>query len=277
MSTAVKVTTFAVGSTRHLGSLVGLPHVRFVEFPALVALIRHPSAGYILFDTGYGRAVTDGRDVALRLYRQLLPVRLAPSERIDRQLAARGIATHDLALVFLSHAHPDHLGGLGDLPPRPVFWSRAASGAFTRGLAMSRFREATFAALRPAETGGDFAFIEDRPALDVAALLPGFDAGFDVLGDGSLVAVPLPGHARGQYGLLCRLVSGRYAFLVADAAWITDNITKAIDPSSLLNHLAQDAPAYRNTLARLRRVHRERDDVVFLPSHCADAIDVELG
>ncbi|WP_175624194.1 MBL fold metallo-hydrolase [Bosea sp. TND4EK4] len=266
-----------MGSTRHFGSLVGLPVWGRVSFPALVALIQHPKAGPILFDTGYGSVMTLGGGPAMRLYRAMLPLNLPPSERLDRQLAARGFTSQDLAFIFLSHAHPDHVGGLCDLSPRPLLWSRAAAGAFERSTPLSRFREATLDALRPPAAWVNQSFIEDRRRIDLSSTLPGFEAGFDLLNDGSLLAIALPGHARGQHGLLCRLASGRQAFLVADAAWHIAAITHAVDPKPILDHIAEDPKAYWQTLKALRRLHAARPDIAFLPSHCTRAINAEFA
>jgi glyoxylase-like metal-dependent hydrolase (beta-lactamase superfamily II) len=269
----VEVELFAVGSTHHLGALVGLESWRLARFPALVALIRHPAAGAILFDTGYGTALIEAHGLAPALYRRLLPVSLPGDERLDRQLVQRGIAPADLALVVLSHVHPDHIGGLADLPPRPLVWSRAASAAFDTGTALSRFHEATLAALRPGTQWRERGLIEDRPVIDLDELAPGFGRGFDILGDGTLVAVPLPGHARGQMGLLCRLADGRTLFLVADAAWIRGNITEGREPARLVDLLCHDAAAYHDTLLRLRRLHTLRPDIIMMPSHCARSLE----
>jgi glyoxylase-like metal-dependent hydrolase (beta-lactamase superfamily II) len=267
-----RVELLAVGSTRHYGSLVGLAEKGVVALPALVALIRHPVAGPLLFDAGYGSAVVQANSLALALYRSLLPVSLTEAERLDRQLAARGVAPPDLALIFLSHVHPDHIGGLADLPPRPLLSSRAARGAFDRGSPLGRLGEATLSALRPGPRWSDWAAVEDRPRIDVASRLPGFDAGFDLFSDGSLIAIPLPGHARGQTGLLCRLEDGRELFLVADAAWVAGNITEGLEPKRILDLIALDRRALHLTLGRLRRLHRERPDIIIVPSHCARSL-----
>lgn len=277
MASGVEIELFAVGSTRQFGALVGLEGWRLARFPALVALIRHPAAGAILFDTGYGTGLVAARGLAPAVYRRLLPITLPEDERIDRMLLRRGVAPADLALIFLSHVHPDHIGGLSDLPPRPLLWSRAARDAFDAGTALSRFHEATLKALRPGTSWRECGLIEDRPMVDIEDLAPGFDRGFDIMGDGALVAVPLPGHARGQTGLLCRLADGRTLFLVADAAWIAGNITAAIDPKRIIGRLCHDAAAYHGTLARLRRLHAVRPDIVMIPSHCERSLEAWAG
>jgi len=277
MATGVKLELLSVGSTRHFGALVGLKGWRIVRFPALAALIRHPTAGAILFDTGYGSRVVQSRGLALTIYRHLLPVSLADDERIDRQLEARGVVAAELESIMLSHVHPDHIGGLGDLPPCPLLWSRAVRDAFHAGTELSRFAEATLAALQPGTAWQHCALIEERPRIDLGGTLPGFDVGYDLLGDGTLIAVPLPGHARGQTGLLCRVDDGRTVFLVADAAWIAGNIIDGIEPKAILEHVAHDASAYRETLGRLRRLNRLRPEIIMVPSHCSRSIEAWQG
>jgi len=78
--------------------------------------------------------------------------------------------------------------------------------------------------------------------------------------------VPLPGHALGQHGLLCRHRDGSETFLVADAAWVLTNITvlslPAEPPLRLLGHRA----TIIETLKKLHALHRRRSDLAMLPS-----------
>jgi glyoxylase-like metal-dependent hydrolase (beta-lactamase superfamily II) len=114
---------------------------RFAEFPALVGLIRHPVAGAILFDTGYAEhflRATSG--FPERLYRWTTPVTLPPEACLQAQLARHGLALHEIAAVFASHLHGDHIAGLRDLPnarrcatcARPVAWVFCAAAISRR-------------------------------------------------------------------------------------------------------------------------------------------------
>ncbi len=42
-------------------------------------------------------------------------------------------------------------------------------------------------------------FVEDKKTISLPSHYAPFDTGFDLLGDGSLLAVELPGHAKGQF------------------------------------------------------------------------------
>jgi hypothetical protein len=52
----------------------------------MIAVIRHPSLGVILFDTGYGRAVDKARGWYAPFYRRVLPFELPETERVAMQL-----------------------------------------------------------------------------------------------------------------------------------------------------------------------------------------------
>lgn len=265
----VELDLLAVGSTRHFGALVGLCGWRRRYFPATVALIRHPDRGTILFDTGYGSKVLGMRGFAAALYRRLIPVHLADHQRIDKALADRD--AKEIALVVLSHLHADHAGGLGDLAPRHVVWSRAAA-SLLEAPARQRLHAGVFDVLVPEWVAGNSRNLEDCPMIDPGERLPGFDAGFDLLGDSALIGVPLPGHARGQFGLLLRRTDGTDVFLVADAAWHIRNVTAGVDPKGVLDHMLDDAPAYHRTLDLLRRLHAARPALRIVPSHCAASL-----
>jgi len=265
----VDLDLLAVGSTCHFGALVGNGGWRRQYFPAIVALIRHPDRGTILFDTGYGTKVLRMRGLAAAFYRRLVPVHLSAAERIDKALAARG--TDNVALIVLSHLHADHAGGLGDLAERPMIWSRAAASLLEAPL-RQRLHAGVFAELVPEWVPRSSRYLEDCPVVDIGDRLPGFGAGFDLLGDGALIGVPLPGHARGQYGLLLRLRDGTDVFLVADAAWHIRNVTAGVDPKGILDHILDDVPAYHRTLGLLRRLHAARPSLRIVPSHCAASL-----
>lgn len=272
--TRVAVRLRIVGSCRHPACMVtGRFGLRQATFPALVAEIAHPTRGTILFDTGYGDAIARSRDPVGRLYRRLLPYALAPGEACVHQLAAAGIAAGDVHAVVLSHLHPDHAGGLRDFPGAPVFLSRDAYEARAPAGFGNRARAGLIRDLYPDDLGRRARFFEDAPRTADARWGADFAAGADLFGDGSLVAIPLPGHAAGQYGLRMTTTAGPELFLAADAVWLSVAYRELLEPLAPARAFTQDYPAYRATMKALHDFARARPDVLVVPSHCGEAIE----
>ena len=110
-----------------------------------------------------------------------------------------------------------------------------------------------------------------RPILLSQEYAP-FATGFDLLGDGSLIGVELPGHAHGQMGLFARDDAGTVFFFVADAAWLGRSIVENRPPHKITNLLFPDPTAYRDTLGKLHTYHRTHPDTIVVPSHCEETI-----
>lgn len=243
---------------------------RGLRFPALFALVEHPRLGRLLFDTGYSTAFFRAtRPWPYRLYRWLTPVTLREDEAAVHQLAARGLRPGDIDHLLISHFHADHVSALGDFP-------RARYRFFPEAYARVRGRRgwpALTAAFLPDLMPRDF----DARAAPLEGLRPlppeyaPLAQGVDLAGDESLWAVPLPGHAAGQVGLLARAADGCTYLLAADAAWHTGAIRDNHPPHPLANLLFADAAAYRQTLADLHALHRRAPEVIVIPSHCDEA------
>jgi glyoxylase-like metal-dependent hydrolase (beta-lactamase superfamily II) len=231
-----------------------------VTLPALVAVIRHPKLGAILFDTGYGRPLMETRSWAARVYRRMLPFQL------------QDVKIPKVDSIFLSHFHPDHIGALREVADVPILHSREGLRQLRGMSERRRWHAAFFPELLPLDFEDRARVIEDLPLVDLGAEWAPFGAARDLAGDGSLLAVALPGHAIGQYGMICRLDDGRTLFLVADAAWIRTNITEVAVPPWPARALFDDVRAYRDTLSKLNALMKRRPDVLMVPSHCARSI-----
>lgn len=246
---------------------------RSAVFPALVGLIRHPDAGALLFDTGYADHFLRATDAfPERLYRWATPVTLPPEECLLPQLARHGLAAHEIAGVFASHLHADHIAGLRDLP-RARIWCGDAALRFARGHGrLARLRKATLLDLLPEDADTRLSTIESLPRIPLPTGWQALGDGVDLLGDGSLRAVPLPGHARGHFGLLLRHEDDREVLLAGDATWRIDAGRTARAPSPATRALSDDWAAQHATLAKLQAVlDTGDDDRVVLPSHCAES------
>lgn len=241
---------------------------RIATFPAGAALIRHWQ-GDILFDTGYGSAFWRAtQQLPERLYRWTTPATLRPDERLPEQLHRLG--AHP-ALVILSHLHADHVAGLFDLPDTPVLTSRMAFAALEHGGRLATLKAGVPAPLRRRLRALSPRFVEDCPQVAPPAGLAGFGPIHDIMSDGQMLAVPLPGHGQGQFGLFLPTTPQGPQFLIADAAWSRGALRDdAPPPDATLNRLG-DRAAYLQTFARLRQLMAERPDITLWPSHCEAA------
>jgi glyoxylase-like metal-dependent hydrolase (beta-lactamase superfamily II) len=239
---------------------------------APVALLGHPEHGWTLFDTGYApRMLDETRRWPFSLYRQMTPLRLNPRLAVAAQLGALGLTTDDIARVVISHFHADHVAGLRDFPRAALIASRAAyeDAASRRG-----FR-ALLRGVIPALLPEDFASRATLLSDFSGPTLPALGPTHDLFGDGSLLLMPLPGHARGQIGLLARTERGPI-LLAADGCWLSRSYREQRPPHPLANLIADDPRAVRATIARLHAFAAARPDVAIVPTHCAEALGREL-
>src|SRR6266536_629896 len=125
------------------------------------------------------------------------------------------LSLHD-ALPILSHLHQDHIGGLRELKGADLLVSA------TEWDELSRFAPQPRGYLRehitvPGLTWQQFRF---EPSGD-PALAP-FTESLDVMGDGSLVLLPTPGHTAGSVSLLVRRHARPPLLLVGDLTYAAD-------------------------------------------------------
>lgn len=241
---------------------------RPATFPALVALIAHPTEGLILFDTGYDPAFLEATErFPERLYRWLTPPEI--SSPIADRLAAEGMDPADVRHIILSHFHGDHASGLVRFPNARVHCSSAGLRRIWGRGRIRALAAGTPLALLPPGLPDRCSFFEDRPTIALSRDLLPFDSGADLLGDGALVAVPLPGHCPGHWGLVLREPRGLH-FLVADASWSSRAVRDNRPPPWLTASFLGQASAGRETLARLHDLHVRNPDILLTPSHCAE-------
>lgn len=256
----LRLTSFRIGACRAPAWGAGMGGLARMDFPALVTLIEVGDRA-ILVDTGYGPAFFAATDrFPARLYRWVTPVHLPAERHLTRQLPRLP------DLVMLTHMHGDHVSGLADLPAQtPVVASRAAI-AHLRDLG-------DWAAARAACPAGlrDMVLARHPRAIEDGAVVPTglsqFPTGHDVLGDGRLIAISLPGHGVGQTGLWIPEIAH---FLIADAAYSRAALRlNRLPPRPVLNRLG-DAEAYRRSFAALRELMSARPDITINPSHCPE-------
>jgi glyoxylase-like metal-dependent hydrolase (beta-lactamase superfamily II) len=238
------------------------------EFPAMVALLRHPARGWMLFDTGYGQAFIDAtRRLPERAYRWVTPVTWNPRQSAIAKIQSLGIDPADIKCVLISHFHGDHVGGLSDFPHAEPWCSREAWDDLHARSRLPALARGLLPALAPRNLKDALHFYEDTISVRLSSALAPFATGFDLFKDGSVFAVPLPGHAPGHFGV-CFHDGRRWIFLVADAAWSIQAITDNAPPPLWTTYLLGHTETYRRTLADLHALAARDSGVSLLPAHC---------
>lgn len=269
---SVQLQMLRVGSCRHLACMAARgDRLTLVDFPALCGLIRHPTLGWILYDTGYAEHFFDATNrFPERLYRQALPVNLPPSEILTRQLAQFGISPADIALVIISHYHGDHIAGLRDFP-HAQFIALRADTAKLQALQGHRLRaslKGQLHGLLPTDFFSRLRDADDSPLVTLPAWMQPFSLGLDLLGDGQVLGVPLAGHSHGQLGVFLPDVNGRPVFLVADACWSLPACREGRLPSRLTTFVSADRLRFKQTFFGLQTLLQRESAIALLPSHC---------
>lgn len=246
---------------------------KHIPLPAMFALIEHPRFGVMLYDTGYSQRFFDEtRRYPNKLYAQITPVHLREDEIAVCQLEARGIRPEDVERVFISHFHADHVAALSDFTRASYVHFRHAFEAVCNLRGISALSKAYLRGLIPSDFGSRQSAIDSASPIKLPSEYAPFTCGYDLLGDESVIAVELPGHAVGQMGLFIRTNDGRVTFLVGDACWMKRAYQENRPPHILANVLFSDAAAYRATLNDLHMFHQAQPDVRIVPSHCAESL-----
>ena len=273
--TNIKLTLLAAGYCTQSEHMLFQDGARkTVQFPAIFALLEHPTQGPLLFDTGYSeRFFAETQRFPASLYRQLTPVYLRPEETAVHQLAARGITATDVRAVIISHFHADHVCGLADFPNARYHYFVDAYPTVRQRQGINALRAAFLPGLIPPNFSEHSQLIGMEQLHPLPATYAPFDQGFDMFGDGSLIAVRLPGHAAGQMGLFVQATDGERYFLVADACWHSRAYRENILPNQMVRLIFANWRDYCLSFAKINQFHRNHPAVHIIPSHCRDVYE----
>jgi glyoxylase-like metal-dependent hydrolase (beta-lactamase superfamily II) len=255
-------TGFCIASEHHI--MRGGEH-RTIKAHALAVLIEHPTAGKILFDTGYAPRVRLAFKLfPFQLYGALTPVTTRLEWSVLAQLDQIGVKPSMISRVIVSHFHADHIGGLRDFKDSSLIASREAFDDVRAAQGFAALRRAFLPALMP-NSSHQFELVDSF----ASEPLEPFGATHDLFGDGSLRLVSLPGHARGQVGLFAQTSIGPVLF-AADGAWTSEAIRENRPPAPLALHLIGDPRATVKTLHNLHEFGNAHPDVWIIPTHCPE-------
>ena len=221
---------------------------------------QHPAAGLVLIDTGYGPRVTEGpgRSLPLRLYANLLRPKLVEEHQPARVLDRLGACPADVAAIVLTHFHADHVAAL-HLFPKARVYAKAATLARIR--ARSRFanlRHGIFDELLPHDLATRTVDIDK---LSVRPAPHGLGQGADLFGDGTLLAVDLPGHAEGHFGICFAELPVPLLYAV-DAQWCAAALEPGKAPGLPAALVSSDRRALASSTRRVAAFREQGGDVL---------------
>jgi glyoxylase-like metal-dependent hydrolase (beta-lactamase superfamily II) len=228
-----------------------------IEVPCPVFLVRHPSAGAILVDTGLHPSVaTDPKENFGSLGARFGHPSLAPGEDAASQLRERGLEPGEVPTVVMTHLHLDHASGISEFPNSTFVVSETEWQAATHGPnpMASGYRRSHF------DYAFDYRTVDfHRGNVDSYA---SFGRTFDLFGDGSLRLAYTPGHSAGHMSVICRLTK-RDLVIGGDCFYVEGQL----DGSEPLPPRPHDAHNARRSLQELRLFRSQFPDAMITPGH----------
>ena len=225
--------------------------------PVPAFLIRHPSAGAILVDTGLHPSIsTDPKANFGSLGARFGKPALEPGEDVPSQLRKRGLDPGEIPIVVMTHLHLDHSSAISEFPNSTFVvseaeWRFAASGPSPL---LNGYRRAHF----------DYAFEYRTVDFDRANVnsYAGFGRTFDLFGDGSIRLAFTPGHSAGHMSIVVRLAERDFV-IGGDAVYMYGQLDGSLPAAPR----PQDAHNLRRSIQELRLFRTQYPDAVVTPGH----------
>ncbi len=228
-----------------------------MSVPCPAFLLRHPSAGAVLVDTGLHPSVaTDPAKNFGRAGARFGKPTLGQGEDVPAQLRKRGLKAGEIPIVVMTHMHLDHTSGIAEFPHATfvvseVEWEAATTGP--RPL-LNGYRRAHY------DYAFDYRTVDfDRGSVNSYAT---FGRTHDLFGDGSIRLAFTPGHSAGHMSVIARLRERDFV-IGGDATYTSGQLagTAPLAPRPF------DAHNYRRSLQELKLFSREYPDAIVTPGH----------
>ena len=243
-----------LATLRMLG--LGTPRSAWWRVPCPAFLIRHPSAGPLLVDTGLHPSVSaKPRENLGRLVTTVGHPRLEPGGDVPAQLRARGVDPKSIPVVIMTHLHIDHTSAISEFPGAIFVVSEPEWVAATtdRNPALRGYRPAHF----------DFTF--DYRTLSYAgeriSSYSSFGRSFDLLGDGSVRLAFTPGHSAGHQCVIARLRERDFV-IAGDLVYNMGQLDGGPEPPRPV-----DLHNWRRSKRELNLFRGQYPQAVIVPSH----------
>jgi len=224
------------------------------ELEIIACVIEHPSAGLIVFDTGFSpRIATEPNAYLGWLSIGVGVFSMAEGQDLPTQMRAAGLAPAAVSYVVLSDLHFDHTGSVEAFANATVVVARNERPGRSGG----EWYEAALV------SGDDYDGVSDWFEIDFNAKEPyaTFFAHHDLIGDGSLQLVDLSGHSSGSQGMIVRTTDGPI-LLTGDAVWVEENWRYGTLPL-----VAYDLDLLWEQLWRIKKFAQMVPSLTIVPGH----------
>lgn len=234
------------------------------QYPSTCALIKHPIHGYILFDTGYNdQFFKFTKRFPFSLYRYLTPVSINKS--LKDQLLEQNIQPTEISYIVISHFHSDHIAGLGDFPNAQFICHQDALNDIRNKSRIRSLLQGFLPDLLPKDFY-ERTILLGQETMDLDESLHPFAYGFKLFDDNQIIAIPLPGHAKGHIGLYIKGESD--VFFIADSCWHEETFKELIYPSNLTYLIHDNKEEYIQTIKKLHTLYKQNKEIEIIPTHC---------
>lgn len=241
---------------------IGVPKKDWVWMPVSAYYIEHPKAK-ILVDTGWNRRISpegvlDRKAQIAELGRVLYSMNqgyLPPGEAVDEQLRRLGVAPSDLDYVVLTHLDCDHVCGVSQVADAKRVLISEAEIKFAGKFSITnkfRFQKRWW-------KGVPLGFFPWNSGEGP------FRRSYDLLGDGSVQLVNIPGHTEGLVAVKVTNDKGKYVLIDSDGAYGTKSWKDMILPG-----IADNRSEQLESLRWIREMSMSPDCVESLANHDAE-------
>ncbi len=229
--------------------------------PVSAYLIEHPR-GKFLVDTGWAREMSPNgefdrkaqiRSLGTVMLYEVNQGRIGQGQCIDEQLLAMGIRDTDLDVVLLTHLDCDHANGLRQVRGAKKFLVAADEVKFASKITNKvRYYKNWWKDIPLTE----FEWNDTQGPVGRS---------YDLLGDGSIELINIPGHADGLFAVKVKNEEGRFVLLFSDGGYARKSWEEMITSG-----IAADKTLQKQSLAWIREQSLDPDCVESLANHDPD-------
>lgn len=272
---SVKLEVFNTGDARSFERVV-LNNGKFkqIKFPAPAFLIQHPDEGLIVYDTGYSSHFNSKgvRKFPYNLYHLGAPFEFETSNSLVANLEKKELSREDISKIIISHFHADHISGLKDFPFAQISCLKDSYFGVKNLKGFSAVSKAFFPQFLPSDLEERLNFIDEKLLIPLSTDFLPFEYGFDIIDDGSIYGIPLPGHFEGHLGLLFNEEKRGPMFLISDTCWVSEGYKNFTLPSKLTQFVNRDWDSYSKSLKKVHDLYTRNQEILIVPSHCLKTI-----